>query len=91
MNSAGLQLGDKVSGTYYGVAYTGVLSGYDGSGYLYVRLDAPIVVCGRERATIAIAPRSPERTSLTLVSRPPAAPASMTLPEGVLGGAHLTR
>jgi hypothetical protein len=74
MQTKSLRLGDTVSGTYHGVAFTGVIKSYDGSGYLYVAPVGELVVYGIARDTIAICPDSEERDSLKLVSRPETIP-----------------
>lgn len=81
------RLGDKVGGSYHGVAYTGAMRAYDGSGYLYVVLATPIVVYGVERTELAISPDSDERDSLRRVSRPDVAPAVRIISNAALGGA----
>lgn len=85
-------LGDTVRGVYFGVPFTGILSSYDGSGYLYVRFPAPFVepvVYGIRRDGIGIHPDSEERDSLRLVSRPAEAPEVKRAPWQALGGAYI--
>lgn len=86
------RLGDTVRGTYFGVPFVGILSSYDGSGYVYVNFPAPFtepVVYGIQRDGIGIHPDSEERDSLRLVSRPAEAPAVKLAPFHALGGASL--
>lgn len=51
-----MKLGNKVSGTYHGVKFSGVLDAYDGSGYVYVKLDAFLTVYGIRRDELAFSP-----------------------------------
>ena len=84
-----IKLGDTVTGSYYGVAYTGTVRSYDGSGYIYIVPTTPIVVYGVARDEIAVSPGSEERDSLKVVASPETLPAVRVYSNAAMGGASL--
>ena len=84
-----LKLGDRVEADYHGLVFVGVITDYDGSGYVFVEPATPVVVYGSARDLLAFSPTErhllrvieagPDLTDADVVSRPAA----------VLGGASL--
>ena len=58
--TANMKLGDTVSGLYCDVLVTGVITAYDGSGYLYVKPNEPTEVLGSARDALIEERRSRE-------------------------------
>ena len=83
------KIGDTVSGIYHGVKFVGLLSGYDGSGYLYIDFSESITVYGEKRQGVSIGRDSYEYPTLRLVSRPEVTPAIKMMSESAMGGAVL--
>lgn len=84
MNTA-LNLGDTVTGNYHGVAFTGTVHAYDGSGYLYVKPVGTFSVYGVVRDQLAFEPRNTDRASLRVVARPEVAPELREYPYELTG------
>lgn len=62
-----MNIGTKVTGTYLGVKFSGIISefwgwsdkcGRDGDDSVFVTLDSPIMVNGVERKIISVKPRT---------------------------------
>ncbi len=87
--TAPLALGCKVKGVYHGVAFTGMIEAFDGSGYLHVDFDVPVSVYGSVRESVCFAPS--ERYLLEVTERAPADLEIKQFPHDVLGGCYVAK
>lgn len=91
MNYHGMKLGDSVMGTYHGVAYAGVITSYDGNGYIHITTTEPVTIYGLARDGICLAPERDPADTCHFVSRSEVPPTVRHFSEACLGGASIVR
>lgn len=70
MTTTNSKLGDKVSGIYFDVPFTGIIVSVDSTGWCHVKCE-PISVMGSVRTSISLSPSDRVRNPLTIVEAGP--------------------
>lgn len=93
-NGQALKIGDTILTVYHDVRVVGVISGYDGSGCVYVDFPAPLpqpVVLNIPRDGICLHYHDIPYTTAFLVSRPAELPEIFEAPATCIGGAYVRK